>query len=238
MLTTCEHDNLINENGLEVCLSCGLELPDNYTFNDDRCVVLKPSIATLCYDAVDYGKCLMFLDDTLTIKAEVIRLFDHVVSTRKNIHQTQKTGIMAACTYHACVEMNAVRMIEEIVELFKITTKTFAAGCRVLYDYFPRFRFLDPPPSSYLTSVCRYVVVSDELREALASFLQKCDNAMRHVFFVNELNPSKFCFACVYQFLLQNDAHVAIKYPKFISKKKITLILDTLHKHNFYSLVV
>jgi len=184
-LFECTHDTTINDGGVEVCLLCGLELTDTYTFFSNG-IKLKECVGKLCYDAVDYGQCLKFLDDELDVKSEVIHTFDTIVGSRKNIHQAQKTGIMAACAYYVCVDMNAVRMTEEIVDHFKITMKRLASGCRVLYEHFPRFRCLDPSPSAYLTSVLRYVNIIDvEHRRLIANFILICESLLQPMFSVD-----------------------------------------------------
>jgi hypothetical protein len=230
----CTHEELFNDNGLELCVICGLELADNYTFCGKSGVVLKPQSArTLTDSTVDYGRCLRFLDASdLAVKHEVIRLFDAIVGARKNIHQTQKNGIMAACAYHLCVEMNKVRTIEEIVEAFGITLKTFGNGCRVVYEHCPRFRDIDPSPSEYLASVLRNMTTEPDAArlDGLRAFMARCEAAMPVLFGTNDVSPSRFCFACVHLYYTLGGGPEP-GYSKSLNKKKISAVVDGLRRH-------
>ena len=53
-----------------------------------------------------------------------------IISKTKISRGSNRKGIIAACVYHACKECNVPRSINELAEMFNITSKIMTKGCK------------------------------------------------------------------------------------------------------------
>jgi transcription initiation factor TFIIIB Brf1 subunit/transcription initiation factor TFIIB len=228
----CSHEDTINENGIDVCINCGIALYDKinneaewryYGDNDNQ-------------HSIDPSRCQYRKGQERGIQNELIALgFPHQIveisdklynkATQGDIKRSNlRKGIMLACVFQAYMNINKPQTTEKLQEIFGIERKVVTGGINYFRKKVPK----EDIKISYITAEHFIPDILDTFninKEHTNNILELYKNIETKGNLIDRRNPQSVGKGLVYYYLKKMNVDISpAKFGKLTKLSESTLI--------------
>lgn len=230
----CNHSNIITEKGSNVCTECGQEITENAVDNEREWAYYgcgnKRSIDPSFVQARRKDDKSIFKDleglgfnDQIVSKAN--KYFEEVSGGHIYRGKTRK-GIVFACVFHACKELNQPQSHNTLLDIFDLEQKVGSEGLK-------KVSMKAPKNSSILTT---YITPLDLVNEIMNNFSASDSqkNEVKELYLrienrsseLNRSRPQSIASGLVYYWIKKNNYN-KISLKDFAEKVKLSALTIT-----------
>ena len=206
----CTHTNVIESDGANVCLDCGLETdmldtsPDWKYYNNEssymkdtsRCHSYKTNTRSIDSAVEEYK-----LPES--IKEQVEQKYKIIVNGR-TVRGKRRHSIIAACTFYCYRDIGENKPSSSIRELFKLTKKDFSAGLNEYIRVFSECRTKQMKITDLIPCLMIKAGLGQKHKANILKLAQYLDNTSH---LLNRSQPVSVASAIIYLYLCLNPEY-------------------------------
>ena len=227
----CNHDDTINENGIDVCTSCGLALYDKinneaewryYGDNDNQ----HSSDPSRCQYRKGQERGIQNELSQLGFSQQIIEISDELYNkvTKGEIKRSNlRKGIMLACVFQAYMNINKPQTTEKLQEIFGIERKVVTGGINYFRKRIPK----EDIKISYITAehfIPELLETFQINKEHTTNILELYKNIETKGNLIDRRNPQSVSKGLVYYYLKKMNVDISpSKFGKITKLSESTL---------------
>ncbi len=220
----CMHVEVRSENGMSLCVGCGLEMHKTNTsetkniIEPNRCFMRKTKEKTIYQDLQN----LNISDHIKDIANDI-----YVETCQGKVHRgARRKAIVFAAVFHAYKLDNTPQSCESLIKIFQMKRKDALKGLKFINEHTSK---TSPIKSLYITPehiikefLCHFHVSEEKQREILTMYASVKDKSV----ILNRSRPQSVASGVIWYWITQNQVQITIK--EFI--KKVDLSELTVNK--------
>lgn len=218
--TTCYHEEILNDDGKEMCLSCGQMFTEKFIFITNTCIRNKNKNICSIYNEIP-------VHISSNIKNLTIEIYQAITENRI-FRNSSKKSIILACLHQASALLNDSKSYCELLQMFQLKQHEANKGFVLLYTKLPRFpeymcSTFKNEEDSCIKSLLKIMSLFDETLYTLVL------NTFRLVklesFIINKSQPFSIINGCIFFWVLFTKR---LSYCDIVAKLRISKM--TLNK--------
>ncbi len=228
----CSHEDTINENGIDVCINCGIALYDKinneaewrYYGDNDNQHSIDPS---RCQYRKGQERGIQNELASLGFPQQIIEISDKLYNkaTQGDIKRSNlRKGIMLACVFQAYMNINKPQTTEKLQEIFGIERKVVTGGINYFRKKVPK----EDIKISYITAEHFIPDILDTFninKEHTNNILELYKNIESKGNLIDRRNPQSVGKGLVYYYLKKMNVDISpAKFGKLTKLSESTLI--------------
>lgn len=228
----CNHEETINENGIDVCINCGIALYDKinneaewryYGDNDNQ----HSSDPSRCQYRKGQERGIQNELALLGFSQQIIEISDNLYNkvTKGEIKRSNlRKGIMLACVFQAYMNINKPQTTEKLQEIFQIERKVVTGGINYFRKRVPKedinIKYITA--EHFIPDILETFNINNEHKD---NILELYKNIEAKGNLIDRRNPQSVGKGLVYYYLKKMNADISpAKFGKLTKLSESTLI--------------
>jgi transcription initiation factor TFIIIB Brf1 subunit/transcription initiation factor TFIIB len=227
----CKHSDILDDNGVKICLDCGEEISRDISFDKEwryygsedtrrsgdpnRCHVRKCEEKTIFKDVENLG----FSDRIINIANDI-----YLQVTKGNIFRgNSRKSIVFACVFNAFKMIDKPQSSESLREIFKLDRKTTLKGVKYVNLNAPKdsnLRIKYITPVELIDEIMEKFTATKEQKEEIVKLYEKIRNKSSAL---NRARPQSVASGLIYFYISNiSNPNNSLNIKDFIKKVKLS----------------
>jgi len=228
----CQHDNIIDDKGVTVCIDCGEELQSkilqdkecrSYGQGDGKNLTDSNRIQMRKIDERSIFKDVEGLGFSETIVAKANQIYAQVTQG-KIFRGNSRKAIVFACIFHAYKMSGHPQSHDKLIRIFSLNRKTGLKGLKFVNLYAPKeskIRTTYITPIDLVDEIMALFSASDAQKKEVITIYEKIKNKSSRL---NRSRPQSVASGLVFFWILSKNKEIALKdFAKKVGLSELTV---------------